>query len=718
MTNRIPFSALALALTASIAAPLSAQPGEPAPADDRRVDQNLFLNTLVVTPGRRAESIDQVAATVQVISQEAIRNSPAQSVTDLLTESGTGFFSEWTPAQTSINLRGGASDGQGRDFRGQVNVLLNGRRAGTANLSKLSLNDVERIEIVRGPASVAYGSQAMGGVINIITRTGADRQTTGFTARTGSWNLREGHAFTAHEQGPLDYYLSGTLALQDDYHSGRGSEERMTNTAWERRGGLISLGWDLAPAHRLEVTARTDGVYDAGFRGSSWSVDNTDNRINRSLDVIYEGHTRDGGLGWNVHAYAVRDIDAFNWRNPRLDWDVFFNERILDIQGLNLLGDLAVTPQLEIRAGADWEYSELRNDRLVLDGDGEQVGGGPAAPMDNDHNERVAALWSESVYRVLDDRVTLRAGARYTDGRTSVRPTVGRDDLEPNTERYTDWTYSLGTAWRISPSVTGRLGYATGFRAPTATELAADFTVLAGGQIIGNRDLDPERSEQLELGVAGVFPGTYVDLALFQNTISDRIVTESINDDQRQYVNSADDIEVAGVELQTDLDLAHLTRHDALWRLQANALYHFRMRDQAAPESANSRRAQRINESLAGITMTYGDPQAWDIRVNGTFRGPVWYQTEERLLIPEGEPSRDFIHRNSGFWVFNLRGSVALQSQVRLFAGINNVLDKNEHPLFIALNKTPYISDPAFSNGGRGNSMPGRMWFAGVKAEF
>ncbi|MFC7540377.1 TonB-dependent receptor plug domain-containing protein [Siccirubricoccus deserti] len=149
----------ALLLLAPLAA--AAQPGP-----------TTTLDEIVVTATRRPEPRSSIAGTVQVIDEDAIRRSTAQSMTDLLAEQGAGFFSEWTPGQTSINIRGGTSDGQGRDFRSQVLVLLNGRRAGTANLSKLSPADVERIEIIRGPASVVYGSQAIGGVINLILRDG------------------------------------------------------------------------------------------------------------------------------------------------------------------------------------------------------------------------------------------------------------------------------------------------------------------------------------------------------------------------------------------------------------------------------------------------------------------------------------------------------------------------------------------------------------------
>ena len=164
-----------------------------------------------MTATGRPEEVAKIAGTIQVIPQERIAHSSAKSVTDLLAENSVGFMSEWTAGQTSINIRGAATDGQGRDFKSQVLVLINGHRAGTANVSKLSPADVERIEIVRGPSSVVYGSQNMGGVINIILKTGRTAPGTLLEASTGSWLLFQGKAQTGGTSGKYDWYV-GTEA--------------------------------------------------------------------------------------------------------------------------------------------------------------------------------------------------------------------------------------------------------------------------------------------------------------------------------------------------------------------------------------------------------------------------------------------------------------------------------------------------------------------------
>ena len=160
-------------------------------------------------------------------------------------------MSEWTPGQTSINIRGAATDGQGRDFKSQVLVLINGHRAGTANLSKLSLADIDRIEIVRGPSSVIYGSQNMGGVINIIMKTGRTAPGTFVEGSGGSWDLEQGKAQNGGVYKGFDWYVGAYGGKRDDYH---GSPAAAASSTPPGRGirRSSSLGYQIDENNRVD----------------------------------------------------------------------------------------------------------------------------------------------------------------------------------------------------------------------------------------------------------------------------------------------------------------------------------------------------------------------------------------------------------------------------------------------------------------------------------
>jgi len=114
-----------------------------------------------------------------------------------------------------------------------------------------------------------------------------------------------------------------------------------------------------------------------------------------------------------------------------------------------------------------------------------------------------------------------------------------------------------------------------------------------------------------------------------------------------------------------------------------------------------------------------GQVGAWSVQLAALLRGPMWYDTEESLLIPQGEPARNHIHRKGAFTVWNLRGDWQLARAFKLYAAVNNVLDKNEHPIFIATDKGgACIADIQFQNGGCGTSMPGREFQIGLQATF
>jgi len=691
------------------------------------------LEDVFVTATARPEDRSRIAATTQTIDRAQIERSSARSVTDLLAEHAVGFLSEWTAAQTSLNLRGASTDGQGRDYRSQVAVLLNGRRAGTANLSKLSLSDVERIEIVRGPASVVYGSQNMGGVINIILRTGASGGGNRVSAVGGSAGLWRADTQLSGANEQWDWYIGANVGGRDDYSSGSGGSE-MQNTSYKRRGATGALGWQLADLHRLELQLRTDGIYNAGFRGSGANIYSRDNRYNQSADLKYEGALPGQRVSWLAHLYSFTDVDEFNWASPVIKSGVNavpgtardYNIRKLDATGLRLQPRLRLSDSNDLLLGFDYEKNRLRSDRERT-----AMPGGPAgqvAPYDNNQTEHTHALYLEDAQNFLGDRVTLRAGVRKTWGETRFDQTPNVPMAVTTSRDYDKLTWSTGATWKVTDAWALRTGASTGFRAPTASELSSDFTAVGGGRIFGNANLKPESSRQFEVGTSFKQSAWKVDAALFQNTISDRIITVSRGPatNTSDYANNSADIVARGLELSAHADVGKLLGAPlAGHTLTAfgNGYYHFEMKDKGAAASLNTDKVQRMYryEAAFGMRLARGmDRNAgdWNAQLTALLRGPMWYDTEENLLLPRGEPSSTFIHRKGAFTVWNLRGEYRLSRGVKLFAGINNLFNLNRHPIFIAQDQRPCIANPIFQNGGCGTSMPGREWMAGLQAEF
>ncbi len=125
---------------------------------------------VVVTASKIKENPLDVSSFVEVIPEEEIKKSPAKNLGDIFSELGLGHTHKYPGALISrISIRGISSD-LFDPLKGGVLILIDGQRASTANLAKIPLENVKRIEIVKGPFSVLYGTQAMGGVINIITK--------------------------------------------------------------------------------------------------------------------------------------------------------------------------------------------------------------------------------------------------------------------------------------------------------------------------------------------------------------------------------------------------------------------------------------------------------------------------------------------------------------------------------------------------------------------
>jgi vitamin B12 transporter len=713
-------------------APVAAQQASPPPAPPA-ADQPGLMPEVVVTATGRPEEVTKIAGTIQVIDGAKIEKSAAKSVTDLLAENAVGFMSEWAAGQTSLNIRGAATEGQGRDFKSEVLILINGHRAGTANISKLSVADVERIEIVRGPSSVVYGSQNMGGVVNIILKTGRTAPGTLIEGSTGSWNLVQGKAQTGGQSKAFDWYLGIAGGTRQDYQVGGGAYE--TNTGFTREGGTGALGWQIDDDNRVDLTVRTDGVYNTGFRGSSSNIFAFDTRYNQSVDFTYTGKTPDGRGNVMFQGYYVQDVDALNNPSPLSNLNAVasrttmdYNRRQLDIEGFRFQPRYKLVPSNELLIGVDWERSWITSTR--------QRAGGTAvtqlSPQDNNETDQVWAFYAEDS-QTFFDRWTIRGGVRQTYGTTTLLATPNAPTLVPGSVNYQQMTYSAGSTLRVTDWLTGRIGASSGFRAPTATELGSNFTTTPiGTTVFGNPNLSPETSQQIEVGGTVTTRNARLDLALFQNVIGNRIsaVTTSSSGGVviQQYQNNPGNIVVQGLEMQAEADVSRTLglglSEGTRWSVFNNGYYNFQMTDYGANVGiTGTNQATRMYRYEASIGTRYGQidgERPWNVQLLGLLRGPMYYNTEESLnpLLFPGQVRNTTVYYKDAFWVWNTRAEIEMHKGVKFFAAINNIFDVNNSPIYVGLQQQPCGSNQVAQNGSCGNSMPGREFIIGAQVKF
>ncbi|GAA0332572.1 TonB-dependent receptor [Morganella psychrotolerans] len=681
-------------------------------------------DTIVVTASGREEQQRKSTVTTQVIDSEQIERAHATSLTDLLAQNSVGFFSEWSPGQTSVNIRGAATDGQGKDFAGQILVLVNGRRAGTANLSKLSPKDVSRIEIIRGPSSVIYGSQAMGGVINIFLKNGLTDEGGKLSVETGSWGLAQtygGYGFQ-NDNGDIYGYFGFEAGRRDDYHSGKGGHKQ-ENTNWERFGLSGNVGWKIDENNLVDLSLRTDGIYDGGFRGSTGNIYAKDTRYNRSADLVWKNGNNDSIVSMNTHAYFIQDVDNFRWASPlTAKTSSDHNRRALDIYGIKFQPIIKIHEQNDLLLGVDYEHSRLRSERHQVSVSGKPIK--QSAPYDNNQTENLYAFYFDDKQSLFDDSWIIRGGMRYTYGKTDFDKTPHLDNQFTGSTSYNKLTWSLGTNYQVNEWLNLKSSLATGYRAPTATQLGADYTTLSGAQYLGNNTLNAESNRQIEVGAIIGDSLHSVDISLFQNTIQDRIQTDVISPNVYQYANSENDIVVRGLEINSRTAVNSLMnwQTDWDWVLRFNGSWNFDMEDKGAQITAtnNSTKVQRMYQYQGAVIndLYFANGQyPWSIQLQGILRGPMWYKTEEGI-IPEVRPYTSYVMRKSPFMVWNLHADVDISPSLTFYGRIDNILNKNEHPVFFALDEDPYIMLPSKSNGSLGTSMPGRSFIAGVSYRF
>jgi vitamin B12 transporter len=501
------------------------------------------MDEVVVTAGRIEQPKKDVTANITIVSREDIEQAAARDVGDLIAQLGLGHIQKYPSSLTSIGIRGFRTDTHGNDLQGHVLVLLDGRRAGTGNVAKILTRNIERIEIIRGPGAVQYGSSGIGGVVNIITRRGSGNSAM-VEAGAGSFGEFEGTVGGTALKNNFDF--AGTLTLQtmDDYDTGAGIT--YDNTGYDMKTGIsVNTGYSFAKGNRVGLVFTGFKVDEDGNPGYIGSIDQDDytDKSNYSVDLRYDGRSADAGYQWMARYFFGQDENEWSFpsgSNPD-GWDFDTtssndtNQQGAQLQASGSFGMATLT------AGFDWVKYKVENSWT---------------PEETDYSNPALFLLGKA--GVLEDRLALTAGLRYDWYDVEVTQPAGRDESESH------FTPSIGLAWLVIDTLKLRARYAEGFVMPSAEQLAADYWNW-GTRTVGNTDLDPETSRTYEAGVDYSKAGFVGSFTYFITDFDDKITTSYLFDGSQTWVNLGS-ASIDGLELEASYDLG--VPLDLTWELK------------------------------------------------------------------------------------------------------------------------------------------------------
>lgn len=390
---------------------------------------------------------------------------------------------------------------------------------------------IERIEIVRGPMSSLYGSDAMGGVINIITKPSSGQWTGSLTVEA---TVPEHDEDSSERQ--QSFYLNGsliddTLGLQVwGRHLDRSPSERMEDGRAvgqdERDIEDINARLTWTPSFNHELTlevAKNDMETDSGN-------DTITENPRRSASLGY-----DGQLGrWHLIGSAYREQAKQRISSSRTNREPEITTSILDAKAST---DYAWYGTHELTLGSQWKEDELEDQNLGLGSTRQQA-----------FSNVQWALFAEDIW-TLAPPFDLTTGARYTHDERfggEVTPRV----------------YGL---WALSDRLYLNGGVSAGYRTPELRESSADYYSCTGGSCRnavapGNPDLEPEKSTSYELGMRYETLDSTLTATAFHTDYRDRITTRDtglqLDGDPRgpdlfEWYN-VDEAQVQGIELSAE----------------------------------------------------------------------------------------------------------------------------------------------------------------------
>lgn len=570
-------AALAMVSSVAVAADQGQEPGDQATEIQEKQAQAALNDELVVTATRSEENINKIPAKIELITSQDIELTAGETITDQLKKSSSVSVIQYPGALSGIGIRGFRPEFSG--ITKHSLLLINGRPAGATNLAGILTDNVERIEVLKGPASSLYGAEAMGGVVNVITAKNTEELTGKAELGFGSFNTNfQKAAIGGAIADRFDFDLAANRFDQrDDFTMGNGEER--PNTAYQTRDGLLRLGADLGESWRIDLTGdlyqgrdiETPGDIAGGSLSSGikdidrYGVDlqaGGDFGANNSL--FFTAYT----TGEESESYS----DSY-WGTPVPRYRSYDNE--ISWYGVQVK-DTYEWRSHSFIGGIDYQYIEKESRSYTTDGFRK-------APYSPDEGRTNWAAYLETIWRLMDERLTLTAGGRYDTFDVETLDTPYKTNFTPNSEDFSQFSPRVGANYLFDNGVRLHTTLGQAFVPPDAFELAGYAESLVGGVVMttqGNADLDPESSTTWDVGVGYERPdyGLAFDVTYFDTKVDDRItrVTEGY---VTTYQNSLD-AKIQGLETTLSFDVGAPLNWDRSLTFYANATNFFKAEEE------------------------------------------------------------------------------------------------------------------------------------------
>lgn len=407
------------------------------------------LETIVVTGSRTPQPLSAVLADVSVIDRDEITRIGVTGVADLLARlPGVEFVRNGgVGGSTSVYIRGAENRHTAVYIDG---VRMDSQSTGGAVWEQVPLEQIERVEVLRGPAAAIYGSDAVAGVVQLFTRRGDGGARPHASLAYGSHDTVQGTLGVTGSLDALDYALSASHGRSDGFDATRPGAyaHNPDRDGWERSSAHGRVGYQISAVHRLEASllaSRMKSDYD----GSPTADDRSRHSL-RTANLAWQGRWNTDSitrlqLGETRSTYETQP-DFYRTETTLRDYTLLHEQRV----GVNVL-----TATLERRE------DKLFNPATAF---GASFGG-------KRHQNAVGLGWIADL------------------GAHGLQMHLRRDDDSEFGDKNTGsvaWGWSFLPQWRVSAAL------ATSFRAPTLYQRFSDY---------GNPELVPETGRNVEIGL-------------------------------------------------------------------------------------------------------------------------------------------------------------------------------------------------------------------------